>query len=776
MNVPVVALVDERTRMTERTTTMPATPRGPLVKWTIDARVAVVTIDDPGARHVTIRPEFLARLDAVLTAIAHDASVDAVVLRSAKAASFCAGANLGVVQDLRFATDAEDLARELARVLLRLARSPKPIVACVDGCALGGGFEMALACTAVVATDTRDTVFGLPEIKLGLLPAGNGLLRIAERSGLRIAAELGLRGQRLHVHDAWKRGLVDEIVEPEIALSAARELALRLSRNPSLARALGKSRLARARVHGARRRSLGRTPSWRTKSRAASRIEQVLVEENPLGRMLFWKRLRADVQRRTLGTDAAAVAVVDLLERYGSRGFANAARFEARCFGDLVVSPASRRLVELFFATLELKKDLGLPPAERQAVLAARPSSVENLGVVGAGLMGAGIAASSVRAGLVVHMRDADDTHLGRGVRFVHETIDTLVARDALSLVARERAFDRLHGTTDISDFRHVGVAIEAVYEDLSLKLQVLRELEDVVDDDCVLASNTSSVPIAKIAEAARRPERVLGMHYFRPAWAVPLVEVVRTAATSPRALATAIELGKRQHKHVLVVRDGPGFYTTRVMAPMLAEAVRMVSEGVATERVDEAACAWGFSAAPLQIFDEIGIDLAMRIAEVLHAGFGERAKLPDAFEALRRDDRRGRKNARGFYLYPTGFGRLGVTKRRPDPTVYEAIASIADREVSTEDVALRCALSFVNEAVRCLSDGVLSSPRDGDVGAVLGLGFPAFRGGPFRTVDTLGASEVLRLLRGLEERFGPRFEPAPLLVDMARHGKRFYD
>lgn len=761
--------------MNEGTTT-PRTIPGPLVQRTVDARVAIVTIDEPGARHVTLQPELVAKLDTLFASIERDDGIDAVVLRSAKPASFCAGMNLGVVQDLRFASDAEELALDLSRVLIRVARSRKPTVACVDGCALGGGFELALACTAIVATDTRDTVFGLPDIKLGLIPGGNGLLRVAERAGLRIAAELGLRGHRLHVHDAWKRGLVDEIVEPDIALSAARELALRLSRNPSLGRTLAKARLARARVHGARRRSLGRATSWRAKSRAANRLERALVEENPLGRMLFWKRLRADVQRRTLGTDAAAVAVVDVLERYGSRGFASAARLEARLFGDLVVGPASRRLVELFFATLASKKELGLPAAERQAVLDARPASVESLGVVGAGLMGAGIAASSVRAGLVVHMRDADDTHLRRGLRFVRETIDTLVARDALTLVARERAFDRLHGTTNIADFRHVGVAIEAVYEDLALKHQVLRELEAVVDDDCVLASNTSSVPIAKIAEAARRPERVLGMHYFRPAWAVPLVEVVRTTSTSARALATAIELGKRQRKHVLVVRDGPGFYTTRTMAPMLAEAVRMVSEGVAVDRVDEAVCAWGFSAGPLRIFDEIGVDLALRIAEVLHEGFGARAELPEAFEALRRDDRRGRKNARGFYLYPTRYDRHGAAKRRPDPTVYEAIASVADKEISTEDVALRCALAFVNEAVRCLSDGVLPSPRDGDIGAVLGLGFPAFRGGPFRTVDTMGAREVLRHLRNLEGRFGPRFEPAPLLVDMARHGKRFYD
>lgn len=375
--------------------------------------------------------------------------------------------------------------------------------------------------------------------------------------------------------------------------------------------------------------------------------------------------------------------------------------------------------------------------------------------------MGAGIAAVSVKNGLVVRMKDRDDTSVGRGLKYVRGVVDV-------------DAFARLSASTDYSGMRHSDIVIEAVFEDLELKHAVLREIEKLVKPTCVLASNTSSIPIAQIAAASARPEMVLGMHYFSPVHRMPLLEVVRTKATDPRAVATAVAVGRQQGKTVIVVRDGAGFYTTRILAPYLNEAAHLLAEGVPVEAIDEAMVGWGFPMGPLHLLDEVGIDVAAHVAGVTQAAFGERMKPPSAFTALEQDHRRGRKNGRGFYLY----GRGKRNEKRVDDTVYRVLGvtpRVERRSYRGEEIQLRCALAMINEALRCHGEEILRSARDGDIGAVFGIGFPAFRGGPFRYVDVLGPGEVLRRTRSLEQRLGARFEPAPLLVEMARRGRRFY-
>jgi len=702
--------------------------------------VAVITLDDPREAHNTITPQLGAELSAALDAAFADASAKAVVIRGKKD-SFLAGANIEFVAAMRFAKDAEDAAREVSKRFAALARGPKPVVACVHGAALGGGFELALACSATVASDDPRTVLGLPEVKLGLMPAANGLLRVAERAGLRAAIDLGVSGKSLRPRRALALGLVDEVVAPAIVLDAACALALRLA-----------SGERPARKH---------TPGLRG-------LERLVMERNPLGRAVLFGRARALAAKETRGHYPAVLRMLDVLERYGNRGFGRAADLEARLFGELVVSESAHRMMELFFAHTAVKKDAGVEDDERSA---ASARAVDRVAVVGAGLMGAGIAAVTVQAGVPVRMKDTDDVAVGRGLRYVRHVLDERVVREALSALEGDQTFSRLSGTTDYSGVAASDVVIEAVFEDLALKHEVLREVERLVSHTCVIASNTSSIPISQIAEGAMRPERVLGMHYFSPVHEMPLLEVVRTKQTDPRAVATAVALGKKQGKTVIVVRDGTGFYTTRILTPYLNEATQVLTEGVSVDAVDDALAGWGMRIAPLHLLDDIGIDVAMHVADVMHGTFGERMRVPQALVALTDDHRKGRKNGRGFYLY----GRGKRAEKRVDDTVYQALRIRPHAKPKAEEIALRCTILLVNEALRCLDEGVLRSARDGDVGAVLGLGFPAFRGGPFRYVDVLGAPEILRRTRALEQRFGARFEPAPLLVDMARKGRRFY-
>jgi 3-hydroxyacyl-CoA dehydrogenase/enoyl-CoA hydratase/3-hydroxybutyryl-CoA epimerase len=333
----------------------------------------------------------------------------------------------------------------------------------------------------------------------------------------------------------------------------------------------------------------------------------------------------------------------------------------------------------------------------------------------------------------------------------------------------RERL--RVTATTSYDGFEAVDVVIEAVFEDLALKHQVLRDVEARGGKNLVFASNTSSLPIAKIAEGAASPERVVGMHYFSPVNKMPLLEVIATERTAPWVIATAVELGKRQGKTVIVVHDGPGFYTSRVLGPYLNEASFLITEGVPVEAVDDALVRWGFPVGPITLLDEVGIDVGQKVGKILHDAFGERMAPPPGIERLVEDQRFGKKNARGFYDYAAK--KHG--KREVDRSVYTVLGVEPKTDLPAGEIAQRCVLQMVNEAVYCLGEGILRSARDGDVGAVFGLGFPPFRGGPFRYIDAVGASEIVRRLSTYEKTHGVRFRPAPLLAEMARENRVFF-
>jgi 3-hydroxyacyl-CoA dehydrogenase / enoyl-CoA hydratase / 3-hydroxybutyryl-CoA epimerase len=309
------------------------------------------------------------------------------------------------------------------------------------------------------------------------------------------------------------------------------------------------------------------------------------------------------------------------------------------------------------------------------------------------------------------------------------------------------------------------------VFEDLTLKHRVLGEVEPLLRDDAVYASNTSTIPIGRIAEAAQRPNRVLGMHFFSPVHKMPLLEIITTRDTDDDATVTAVAYGKRLGKTVIVVNDGPGFYTTRILSAYMNEAGRLLDEGASIDAVDAALTAFGFPVGPITLLDEVGIDVGGKVGLVLSEAFGGRMSPSDSFRRVVESGRTGRKGKKGFYQYDES-GKKGDV----DPTVYEVLPGGAQRrEVAVREMQNRCVLAMVNEAVLCLDEGVLRSPRDGDVGAVFGIGFPPFRGGPFRYIDAEGAARVVDDLELLNERFPGRFAPAELLVEHVRAQERFY-
>lgn len=706
--------------------------------------VLLALVDVPGESVNTLRGDFAAEFDKLCDAI--EATVPkAVVLASGKRNGFIAGADIKLLRGVATEEQAAELSRTGQGVVARLARSSIPVVAAIHGACLGGGLEIALACHGRVASLHPKTRLGLPEVQLGLLPGLGGTQRLPRLIGVQAALDLMLTGRQLDARRARRLGLVDEAVPPPIVVDVAASRALALA----------------AAEPGRKKHGLGAWKSWFD----AEELTELALAENPLGRKVLFDQARKRLHARTHGNYPAPDRILDVVKLGLERGQEQGYAAEARAFGALAMSPQARELMYLFIATNELKKDSGVSGAD------VEPRTVSKVGVLGAGLMGAGITYVTVaEAGVPVRLKDRDAESLRRGLMYVKKIVDERGERRRTRAWEREHAMHFVAPTTDYSGLRDAELVIEAVFEDLELKQSVLRDVEESGHPEAIFASNTSSIPIGRIAEAAKHPERVIGMHYFSPVHKMPLLEIIVTDRTAPWVTATAVAFGKRQGKTVIVVGDGVGFYTSRVLAPYLNEAAFLLAEGVDIKKIDEALVQFGFPVGPLTLLDEVGIDVGHKVGNIMNQAFGERMQLPPGMALLYADERYGRKNQRGFYRYDAKH----KGEKPVDESVYATLGVRPELDKTPSEIAQRCVLQMVNEAVHCLGERVLRSVRDGDIGAVFGLGFPPFLGGPFRYADAVGIRELVRRLERYERQFGSRFRPAPLLAQMAESDQRF--
>jgi len=718
--------------------------------------VAVVLMDVPGEPVNTLRAEFGEEFSAALDRIENDPAIKAVVIGSGKAEGFLAGADVLMLRSVKTAAEAAALSRGGQKSFDRLEAvgKKKPIVAAIHGAALGGGLELALACTYRIAADEKKTSLGLPEVQLGLIPGAGGTYRLPALIGIAHALDIILAGKSVKAKKAMKLGLVDEVVPRPLLIEIARKRAAEL--------ASGMLRPVRTRLD-----FKGGLPKILREMADAEVLQAVALEENPIGRRILFQQAKKAMLSKTKGHYPAPAAALEAVRIGVEDGREAGLRAEADRFGELVVGEVSKRLTEIFFATTSLKKD---PGVEEKGVKGKR---VESVAMLGAGLMGAGITYVTVEAGIPVRLKDKDDAGLLRGFKQISGLLDESVKRRRITRRERDEKLGLVTGTTDFSGLRHVDVVIEAVFEDLALKQQTVKDVEAAAGEKTIFASNTSSIPIAKIAEGAARPENVIGMHFFSPVNKMPLLEIIRAPKTSSQTVATVVALGKKIGKTVIVVNDGPGFYTSRILAPYMNEASYILAEGAPVEELDKALTDFGFPVGPVTLLDEVGIDVGAKVAKVLHGAFGDRMSPPGSFEKILADGRLGRKAKKGFYVY--GDEKTKGPKQ-VDKTVYDLLPHGQKRiALNAQEAVERTVLQLVNEAALCLGEGILRSPRDGDIGAVFGLGFPPFRGGPFRYADTLGIQNVVDKMRRWQDQLGVRFAPAPLLVEMAAAGKRFF-
>src|SRR5437899_3878708 len=549
-------------------------PSGPAVTWDVHDGIAVVTLDckDQPVNVISraVKDEFIATFEL----LANDPAVKAVAFFSGKKDNFIAGADIEEFVRLSSAAEAERLSAGGQEMLDRVAKFPKPVAVGIHGACLGGGLEFALACHYRVATDDPKTQLGLPEVQLGILPGAGGCQRLPRLIGARAALDIILAGKTERSPKAFRLGIVDELVPPailrDITLTAARKLA----------------------------------GGWKPRRRQPGGFGGWLLDGNPLGRALVFRMARKQVLAQTRGNYPAPLAALEAVEHGLKHGMAEGLKREAQLFGQLAVTDVSRKLVQIFFATTALKKDFGIanPPA---------PAVVSRLGVVGAGFMGSGIAGTAIgQAGVDVRLKDADLPRVAKGLASAREILDDRLRRRRLDKYEHARLVALLSGSDTYAGFGRAELVIEAVFEDLQVKQQVLREVETAAARDTVFASNTSTIPIHRIAEAASRPEQGVGMHFCSPARRMPLPEVIPSARTAAQVISTAVGFGRRMGKTAIVVKDSPGFWINRILTPYMNEAGHLLVEGVAIEEVDRLMVEFGFPVGPITLLDEVGMDV----------------------------------------------------------------------------------------------------------------------------------------------------------------------
>lgn len=704
-----------------------------------------LVFDLPGQRVNLLTPAVLDELREHLESLAAEPDVRGLIVASGKPGHFVAGADVAEIRAVREASEGQAKAAAGQSVYQLLANFPSPTCAAIDGACVGGGLELALACRYRLASDAEATALGLPEVRLGILPAFGGTTRLPRLIGLVPALDLLLTGRSLDAKGAWRRGLVDDVLPREdFRERAERRFVEWIQREEARTGRSLSRRVDAARV--SRRRGISSRDRW-------------LVDRNPLARGFVLWRARRRVLAETKGHYPAPLRILDVVSRSAGLPLSEGLRLEAEAAGDLLVTPESGNLTGLFFQLERAKRD---PPTTQALPVAA-------VGVVGAGIMGGGIAAALARAGIRVRLKDLDHAAVSRGLASAYGLFERELKRGRSSRGESNRRMQRISGTLGYDGFARLDLVIEAVVEDLAVKRRVLSEIEARVPGSAILATNTSSLRLESLTDTLARPDRLIGLHFFNPVHRMPLVEVVAADETSQAAIDTGVALTRRIGKTPIVVRSTPGFLVNRILMPYLEEALRLFQAGVPIESLDRALYQFGMPLGPLALLDEIGLDVALKVAAVLEKAFPQVEPRPDLLTALVQGGRLGKKSGRGFYRYEEG-------KRRPDPAVYALATTPAPAAVAAgaEFWAERLLLAMINEACLCLEQKVVRDAGQVDLAMILGTGFPAFRGGLLRYADTIGISRVHDRLEALAAAEGPRFAPAALLRSMVANKERF--
>ena len=702
--------------------------------------VAMITIDCPNAPVNSLTAELQDDLPALLSIIEGDDSIKACVLRSDKKNNFVAGADINQLAALTSAEDGAKISAEGQIMMNKVENLKKPIVAAINGSALGGGAELAMACHYRIASSNPKTILGFPEVQLGLLPGAGGTQRLPKLVGIQQALTMATTGQNLKADRAKRAGLVDQVTDPHALDNAAIQAALGLADGTLKRKPKKKNMMARA------------------------------LEDNPLGRNVLFKKAGEMAEKKTGGKYPAIPLIMEAIRTGVESGMEAGHAKEAENFGILTQSSESKALMGIGFnGMMKLKKNPYNKPKK----------PVETFGVLGAGLMGAGIAQVTAKKGTRTLLKDMKPEFVARGLSQIKGNLDKTVKRRKMSGFDRDLVMSNIVGLDDDGNwkkhFETCDLVIEAVLEDMNVKHTVLKQMEDLLPGDAIFATNTSGLKVADIASVSKRPENVVGMHYFSPVDKMPLLEIIKTDKTSDETLARAYDLGLRQGKTIIVTKDVAGFYVNRCLGPYLVEVMACIAEG-AFDDVDKAMVKFGFPMGPLTLGDMVGIDVAAKIVPNLAGELGARVggATTGPFDDLLEKGLLGQKTKKGFFTYDDKLKKGSINPEALE--IVKKYVKNTEGKPSVEEIGERCSSRFALEAAICVQDGVVESPMHADVGAVFGCGFPPFLGGPLRMIDSIGIKEFNDRLRNYQNLYGDQWELPQILLDMEKNGTKFYN
>ena len=702
--------------------------------------IATLRFDRTDSNMNTMDMKFMDEIAAAIERLATDDSIKGAIFTSGKPV-FAAGADLKVMEANLDKVDDTPVAERLkmnaslSKLLRRMETCGKPVACAINGTALGGGTEIALACHYRVVSDARGIQLGLPEVQVGLLPGGGGTQRVSRLVGIQAAMPVVMEGQALSAEKALKMGLVHKVVPADQLLAEAKRW---LVEEGDPVQPWDKKGF---RIPG------GAGPS-------SPAVAQMLVVSNAM------------LQAKTFHNLPAPKAILSCLYEGPQLPMDKALEVEAKYFTLLQLDPVSRNMIRTLFINKGKADKLMHRPE------GVSKTTFRKIGVVGAGLMGAGIAYHCAKLGIETMLIDRDQAAADKGKAYSATRLEKDIAKGRMTRDKADAILARIHPTTDYAGLADVELVVEAVFEDRGLKAEITRKLDAVLPAHAVIASNTSALPISELAEAGAHPENFIGMHFFSPVERMPLVEIIRGRKTSPETLARALDLVQAMKKTPIVVNDGPGFFTSRFIGAYINESLAMVTEGVNPALIENAAKMAGIPVGPLTVSDEIGLDTAYHASQQRKKDEGEAFRPTPTFRLIEKLvgelGRHGRKNGKGFFEYAEdGSKKLwsGLAELFPPLT----------EQPTVDEVKARMLYVQLVDAAKAMAEGVVIDPADGDVGSILGVGFPAYLGGPFSMMDTIGIDKVVAECDRLATRYGEQYAAPQLLRGMAAEGKTFY-
>ncbi|MGA8164013.1 MAG: 3-hydroxyacyl-CoA dehydrogenase NAD-binding domain-containing protein [Waddliaceae bacterium] len=704
--------------------------------------VGRLVFDLPNEKVNKLSLSVLDELEATLHSLANTPHLSILCIATGKEGVFIAGADLKSFQPLLHNVDlTQEMLNKGHRVFRQLQHLPFPTIAVIHGACLGGGLELALACTYRIVSDHPKTILGLPETTLGIFPGWGGTQRLPKLVGLKEGLSMILSGKPVNAKKAWRIQLADAIIPWEFIEEKTEAFAQQCLTEK------GKQNIRD-------RRKQKRLSSW-------------LLENNLVGRSFFFPQAEKDLLKRTQGRYPAPLAALKLVKETYEMPLEQGLQKEVEHFIQSLSSSDFRyahALIQLFFTREAIKKDPGVvnPPDKKR--------SIASVGVVGAGVMGSEIAWLMSYRDLPVRMKDVSWEIVGRGYATAWRIYQTLMRLKKLKPDEANRKFHRLAGGIDYRGFRRLDLVIEAVVESVERKKTILQQLEKEVGADTIIATNTSSLQIHQLAQGMQHPERLIGMHFFNPPSRMPLVEIVPGENTLPEVVAAVAAFCKNIKKTPMVVADCSGFLVNRVFASGFIEVPLMLEEGVEMKKLEKMMLNFGMPMGPLELADHIGNDVNLNVLKTLERSYGKRMQVPSILEAINEKGWLGKKVKKGFYLYEDG-------KKEPNPEIRTLLGDLGTvmPSFTEEELMDRVLVKMINEAAKCLEEGVVGHAAYLDLALVLGTGFPPYLGGILRYADQWGIHQILEKLKNFCQKYGERFSPADLLIRMDKANEVFY-